>query len=93
MTDDIIAIILWIAVVFLLLLPPSLDPAIRIKVRQVLRGEHPESPSCFGQYQGGNVQAERDCDRCPFEYKCHEKTQKDKFDRSARARHQTQRRP
>lgn len=35
--------ILWIAIAILLLLPPSLDPAIRIKMRQMLRGDHPES--------------------------------------------------
>lgn len=66
--------ILWIVIIVLILLPPSLDPAIRIKMRQVLRGEHYESPSCFGGYLGGNVQAERDCDRCPCRSDCLDKT-------------------
>ena len=57
--------LLWIAIIVLILLPPSLDPAIRIKMGQVIRGEHYESPSCFGGYLGGNIQAERDCGRCP----------------------------
>ena len=58
-------ILLWIAIIVLILLPPSFDPAIRTKMRQVIRGEHYESPSCFGEYRTGNVQAERDCERCP----------------------------
>lgn len=57
--------ILWIAIIVLILLPPSLDPAIRIKMRQIMNGTHPESPSCFGEYRTGNIQAERDCERCP----------------------------
>lgn len=36
-------ILLWIAIFVLILLPPSFDPAIRIKMRQVLRGDHCES--------------------------------------------------
>jgi hypothetical protein len=35
--------LLWIAIIVLILLPPSFDPAIRIKMRQVMRGDHPES--------------------------------------------------
>lgn len=35
--------ILWIAIIVLILLPPSLDPAIRIKMRQIMKGTHPES--------------------------------------------------
>lgn len=66
--------ILWIAIIVLILLPPSLDPAIRIKMRQVLRGEHYESPGCFGDYRSGNVQVERDCERCPCLENCLDKT-------------------
>lgn len=36
-------ILLWIAIIVLILLPLSMDPAIRIKMRQVLHGDHPES--------------------------------------------------
>lgn len=36
-------LILIALVVFMLLLPPILDPAIRIKTRQIVNGTHPES--------------------------------------------------
>lgn len=36
-------ILLWIAIIVLILLPPSLDPAIRWKMRQIMNGTHPES--------------------------------------------------
>lgn len=36
-------VLLWTTIIVLILLPPSLDPAIRIKMRQVMRGTHPES--------------------------------------------------
>lgn len=67
-------IILWIAIIVLILLPPSLDPAIRIKMRQVMRGDHPESPDCFGDYRDGNVQAERDCFHCSCYDNCRSET-------------------
>jgi hypothetical protein len=37
-------VILIVACVALVLMPPRYDPAIRIKERQIKRGEHPESP-------------------------------------------------
>lgn len=70
-------IILWIAIIVLILLPPSLDPAIRIKMRQVMRGEHPESPPpCFGDYPFLDPQeaAERDCAHCSMAFGCHEES-------------------
>lgn len=36
-------ILLWLAIIVLILLPPSFDPAIRIKMRQVMNDTHPES--------------------------------------------------
>lgn len=36
-------ILLWIAIIVLILLPPSFDPAIRIKMRQMFNGTHPEA--------------------------------------------------
>lgn len=45
-----------------------------------LRQEHtPNSaPECFGDYISGNVQAERDCDRCKFFNLCHQQARSNK---------------
>jgi hypothetical protein len=60
-------ILLWIAIIVLILLPPSLDPAIRIKMRQVLRGDHYESPPDMPYFDGADRLAEDGgvpCTRC-----------------------------
>ena len=69
-------ILLWIAIIVLILLPPSYDPAIIIKDRQVRAGTHPESkrPSCYGSYafRHPHITAERDCGTCPHHFDCYE---------------------
>lgn len=51
--------------VVLVLLPPSLDPAIQIKERQM-------RPECYGAYEHRlpHIHAERDCGECPFFQEC-----------------------
>lgn len=56
--------------VMLLLLPPEFDPAIIWK-EHLARNDHPEPPSCFGQYPfNAGLCAERDCPTCPSGRAC-----------------------
>lgn len=56
---------IWVVVVLIvLLLPDRFDPAMRIKMRQIREGRHPESPSCFGSKLGPQGRAEHDCFHC-----------------------------
>ena len=55
----------WIAVIIvILLIPARFDPAMRIKMKQIREGRHPESPSCFGSKLGAQDRAEYDCFHC-----------------------------
>lgn len=62
---------LVITAIVLVILPPEFDPAIQIKERQIAKGEHPESPSCFGEYPfNAGLCAERGCADCPAGEAC-----------------------
>lgn len=64
---EIFDMILWIAIIVLILLPPSLDPAIRIKMRQIMNGDHPEPPPDPSYFDGADRLAEdggAPCTRC-----------------------------
>lgn len=64
------AVALLGAVAVLIVLPPSYDPAIIIKERQIRAGTHPETPSCFASGPGPQTRAENGCDDCPCNVAC-----------------------
>ena len=56
---------IWVVVVLIVLLTPArFDPAMRIKMKQIREGRHPESPSCFGSKLGPQHRAEYGCADC-----------------------------
>lgn len=59
--EDLITLILWMAVIFLALLS--------IAVKCQLRGVE-EEPPCLDDYVDGQEAAERDCPNCSFRWTC-----------------------